>query len=152
MKRHSVLVATGVVALAALLPPAEATPAPPSAVTVMVRDQALAFDARTVVLQLDRNGTATVTWRWETTSTRPHNVEADDGTFNSHPGCSGGGYYGFDPGVASCGLTGLTTYRQTFRRAGVYRYHCAVHGGPENGMAGTVVVKAPPGKRSKRGR
>lgn len=122
--------------------PAAAAPAPPpSTATVMVKDSL--FVAPSVTLQLDGSGKATVTWQWESTSTRPHNVRDDAKAFDSHPACSGSG-----AGVAQCGLTGVTSFKQTFTKAGTYRYHCAVHGGPKSGMAGTIVVKAAP--RAKR--
>lgn len=130
----------GIAALALLSVPASAAPPLPSTATVTVRDNA--FVAPSVTLQLDKAGKATVTWQWETTSTRPHNVRDDAKRFDSHPACGGGA------GVVQCGLTGATTFRQTFTRPGTYTYHCAIHGAPRSGMAGTVVVKAAPrGKR-----
>lgn len=130
---------------------ASAAPPPPSTASVVLQDSPLSFKAKVVVLTLDKGGrgTATVTWTWDTTSTRPHNVEADDSSFNSHPGCnSGGGFYGADTSLAACGFTAASSFTQTFRKPGVYRYHCAVHGGAGGaGMAGMVVVKGPPLKR-----
>lgn len=129
------------------LAPAQAGPVPPNATTVTLRDGTLSFDSKAVTLQLGKDGLATVTWQWETTSTRPHNVRSDDMSFDSHPAC-GSSTTGVPTGLAQCGYTGMTTFRQTFRKPGTYRYHCVVHGSPRKGMAGTVVVKpAPRGKR-----
>lgn len=144
MTRRTCLLAAAVLPVVGLLPSAAAAPALPSEATVVLKDSPLSFQAATVVLQLNKQGTASVTWRWDTASTRPHNVEDDKGTFNSHPGCGDEGFYGLGTGVASCGFTAATTFTQTFRQAGTYRYHCAIHGGPGEGMAGTVVVKAQP--------
>lgn len=138
---RSVLVAC-LLPLAALAPGAQAAPSLPTTVTVQVKDSPLSFDGKMVVLQLGKDGTAQVTWQWERTSTRPHSVQADDGSFDSHPGCGGPGVYGLGTGLAMCGFTGTTSFRQTFRKAGVYRYHCAIHGGPRAGMSGTVTVIA----------
>ena len=137
MTRPALLVAL-VLPLVALLPAAEAAPAPVSSATVTLKDAPFSFEAKTVRLVLGRDGTAKVTWKWDTTSMRPHNVEADNKSFNSHPGCAGS-----VPGLANCGYTQLTTYTQTFSKAGTYRYHCAVHGSAGAGMAGTVIVTAP---------
>ena len=144
MTRRPLLVLAALAPVVGLLPSASAAPAPPSEATVVLRESPLSFEAKTVVLQLSKDGTATVTWKWDTTSTRPHNVEDDKGTFNSHPGCGDSGYYGVGGGVESCGFTAATTFTQTFRKAGTYRYHCAIHGGPGEGMAGTVVVQSAP--------
>lgn len=144
MIRRTLLFTAALVPVVGLLPSASAAPPPPSEATVVVKDSPLAFEAKTVVLQLSKQGTATVTWKWDTNSLRPHNVEDDKGTFNSHPGCGDAGFYGLGTGVANCGFTAVTTFTQTFRKAGTYRYHCAIHGGPGQGMAGTVVVKAAP--------
>jgi plastocyanin len=140
-----ILVLTAVlVPVVGLLPAASAAPAPASEATVVLKDSPLSFEAKTVVLQLSKQGAATVTWKWDTSSIRPHNVEDDEGTFDSHPGCGDEGFYGLGTGAASCGFTAATTFTQTFRKAGTYRYHCAIHGGPGDGMAGTVIVKAAP--------
>ena len=149
MIRRPLLLSAVLLPVAGLLPPASAAPAPPSEATVVLRDSPLSFEAKTVVLQLSEQGTARVTWKWDTTSTRPHNVQDDKGSFNSHPGCGDEGFYGLGTGVTNCGFTAATTFTQTFRKAGTYRYHCAIHGGPGQGMAGTVVVKAAPRARGR---
>ncbi len=151
MTRRPLLFAAAVVPLLGMLPSASAAPAPPpSEATVLVKDSPLSFDAKTVVLQLDTRGTATVTWKWDTTSTRPHNVVHDQGGFNSHPGCGDPGYYGVSTGLAHCGYTAITSFKQTFRKPGTYRYHCGVHGAPGVGMTGTVIVKARPAAAKRR--
>ena len=63
-----------------------------------------------------------VCWAWAgTTST--HNVKADDGSFTSGPPADRG------------------TFQRTFATPGTYTYHCQVHGSPNAGMRGTVVVR-----------
>ena len=52
---------------------------------------------------------------------------------------SGQGY--FNSGLLRAGVT-ATTYDLTFDTAGTYRYYCAVHGDPESGMIGDIVVEA----------
>lgn len=151
MIRRSLLLVAALVPVVGLLPSASAAPPPPpSEATVLVKDAPLSFAAKNVVLQLDKQGRATVTWKWEMTSTRPHNVEDAKGTFNSHPGCGGTGIYGLPTGLAQCGFTGVTTFTQTFRKAGTYSYFCRIHGSAGSGMAGTVVVKAAPVAAKKR--
>ena len=133
---RTALIAALVLPVVALLPTAEAAPAPASSATVVVKDNV--FEASAVRLVLGPDGTAKVTWKWDTTSSRPHSVTADDKSFNSHPGCASA-----VPGLAFCGYSTATSFSQTFRKAGTYRYHCSIHGGPGSGMAGTVVVTAP---------
>lgn len=115
----------------------------------MIRRSLLLVAALVPVVGLLPSASA-VTWKWETTSTRPHNVEDDKGAYNSHPGCGGPGFYGLGTGLAQCGFTGATSFEQVFRKPGTYRYHCAIHGSPGSGMAGTVVVKAAPAPAKKR--
>lgn len=75
----------------------------------------------------------TVQWRHE--GSLPHSVTADDGSFDSHPGCSTGG--------GLCMQNGQL-FTHTFEELGAFRYYCRVHGGPGgSGMAGVVEV-APP--------
>lgn len=149
MTRRTLLLTAVLAPGLGLLPSAAAAPSPPSEATVVLKDSTLSFEARTVVVQLDRRGLATVTWRWDTASVRPHSVQEDSGAFDSHPGCGDSGFYGLGTGVARCGYTAATTFTHTFRRAGTYRYHCAVHGSPGQGMAGTVIVKGPPTPRKR---
>lgn len=63
---------------------------------------------------------ATVIWDWADT-TLPHNVVADDGTFDSGEATA-------DPD---------TEYMFTFEEAGEYSYLCEIHG---TAMAGTITV------------
>ena len=148
MSRRALLVVSCLVPVVAAVPIALAAPAAPLPNAAVVNVVDSSFESKTIVLQLGKDGKATVDWRWSRQSMRPHNVQADNGSFNSHPGCSGGsGLYGAPTGLAKCGYTGVTTYKQTFTKPGVYRYHCAIHGGAGKGMAGSVVVKAAPVKR-----
>lgn len=144
MSRRAVVVVTAALPTLLLLVPASAAPAPSSA-TVVLKDSPLSFVNKNVVVTLAA-GTARVRWQWDTTSTRPHSVKADDGSFDSHPGCNtGGGYYGYGAvtSLAACGYGGTTTFTQTFHKPGLYRYYCAVHGAEHGqGMSGTVLVKA----------
>jgi len=66
---------------------------------------------------------------WTNTGTAPHSVTADDGSFDSSPGC---------PGNINACIQGGGTYTHTFSTAGTFGYHCKVHAG----MAGTVIVQA----------
>lgn len=141
MTRRILLLIAAALPAVALLPAASAAP-PPSAATVMVKDSF--YESKVVALTLAK-GKATVTWKWDTMSVRPHNVQADNDSFNSHPECNtGGGFYGLDTSISGCGFTAATTFTQTFTKPGLYRYFCTVHGGTNGaGMAGTVLVKAP---------
>jgi LPXTG-motif cell wall-anchored protein len=71
-----------------------------------------------------------VTWTYPSSGSSIHSVTADDGSFNSSPGCPGN--------VNACMGPG-DTYRHTFSSAGTFPYHCLVHG---FAMSGTVVVQA----------
>lgn len=69
---------------------------------------------------------------WTHTGGNPHSVTADDGSFDSHPGCSAG---------IGCMSRG-DTFSVTFDEPGSYAYYCRVHGAPGGvGMSGTVVVE-----------
>lgn len=78
---------------------------------------------------IDAGGTVT----WTQSGSLPHTVTADDGSFDSHPDCSGG---------TDCMSTG-DTFAHTFDEPGEYAYYCRIHGGPGGvGMSGVVVVTA----------
>ncbi len=72
---------------------------------------------------------------WSNSSGIPHNVTADDGSFQCANGCND---TGGDPTPS-----GSWTASRTFTAAGVVHYHCQVHGFE---MTGTVTVQgqAPP--------
>jgi LPXTG-motif cell wall-anchored protein len=77
----------------------------------------------------------TVTWIHDSTST-PHTVTADNGSFDSSPGCPAS--------IPAC-LGAGSTYQHTFTQAGTFAYHCKIHGAAGGiGMAGTIVVVAAP--------
>jgi plastocyanin len=61
-----------------------------------------------------------VCWTW---SGMPHTVKADDGSFSSGPPRPSG------------------SFKRTFPAAGTFGYHCQVHGSPQGGMRGEVVVQ-----------
>ena len=90
------------------------------AATVTVSMQNVAYSPQQVTIAVGD----TVTW----TNDDPfaHSVTADDGSFDSSPGCPGGAC--IDPGG---------TYSHTFTSAGTFTYHCRIHG---SAMTGTVVV------------
>lgn len=80
-------------------------------------------------ITVDAGGSVT----WTQTGSLPHTVTADDGSFDSHPDCSGG---------ENCMAAG-DTFAQTFDTPGTYPYYCRIHGGPGGvGMSGVVVVTA----------
>lgn len=61
-----------------------------------------------------------------------HSITADDGSFDSHPGC------GFS--TDRCMKEG-DTYSRTFKKVGRFPYYSKLHGGPRGeGMAGAIVV------------
>src|SRR6516162_8568612 len=69
----------------------------------------------------------TVTWIHDSTST-PHTVTADNGSFDSSPGCPAS--------IPAC-LGAGSTYQHTFTQAGTFAYHCKIHGAAGGiGMAG----------------
>lgn len=72
----------------------------------------------------------TVVWDYPSSGGSVHSVTADDGSFNSSPGCPGNTDACMQPG---------DSYSHTFSSAGSFSYHCEVHG---FSMAGTVVVEA----------
>ena len=69
---------------------------------------------------------------WTNNDAAGHGVAADDGSFDSHPGCGSLG------GV--CMRKG-ETFSHTFSTPGTFAYYCKAHGGPGGkGMAGSVTV------------
>ena len=64
-----------------------------------------------------------------------HNVAADDGSFRCAQSCSGSGG---DPNSV------LWSSTVTLATPGTLGYHCEVHGGPGQGMFGTITVQAAP--------
>lgn len=62
-----------------------------------------------------------VCWTWSSITT--HNVKSNDGSFTSGPPDDEG------------------NFQRTFATPGTYIYHCQVHGDPNSGMRGTVVVR-----------
>lgn len=99
------------------------TAAPAMAASVDMND-ALQYVPATVTIAAGDSVT------WTNVGTAPHSVTADDGSFNSSPGCPGN--------INSCiGAGG--TYTHTFSSAGTFAYHCLVHGAA---MSGTVIVQA----------
>jgi plastocyanin len=70
---------------------------------------------------------------WTSSGAAPHSVTADDGSFDSHPECTG-----TDP--SKCLGMGQA-FRRTFATPGRFLYHCRVHGDVAGaGMSGVVVV------------
>jgi plastocyanin len=72
----------------------------------------------------------TVVWSYPSSGGTVHSVTADDGSFDSSPGCPNN--------ISACIQPG-DSYSHTFSSAGSISYHCSVHG---FAMAGTVVVEA----------
>jgi plastocyanin len=71
---------------------------------------------------------------WSQTGSAPHSVTADDGSFDSSPGCKND--------TTKC-LQAGSDYSRAFPKAGRYQYYCVIHGAKGGvGMAGTVVVEA----------
>jgi LPXTG-motif cell wall-anchored protein len=66
---------------------------------------------------------------WTNNGAAPHTVTADNGSFDSSPGCPAN--------VDACMQPG-DTYSHTFSAAGTFGYSCKVHG---QSMSGTVVVQ-----------
>lgn len=72
---------------------------------------------------------------WEQSGSAPHNVKADDGSFDSSPGCSGAN-------TGAC-LGKGDTFERTFDAPGRVPYFCVIHGAAGGiGMSGVVVVGA----------
>jgi plastocyanin len=73
---------------------------------------------RTPVLRIEPGATVA----WDNGGRAPHDVTADDGSWASAQ---------LEPGAE---------FEHTFDEPGLYPYHCTLHGGPERGMTGVVVV------------
>lgn len=87
-----------------------------------------AFDPKQVEVGVGE----TLTWVNEDDED-PQSVTADDGSFDSHPGCSAGK-------AGQCMGPG-DKFRFTFRRPGRFPYYSRTEGGPGGqGMSGVVVV------------
>jgi plastocyanin len=101
-----------------------AYPDPEATNTVLVLNDPR-FDPATITV----NAGNTINWFWPVGSAG-HNIVPDDG---NAPATSG----------APASYPKYLSF--TFANPGVYRYHCAVHGGPGGvGMAGSVTVLPPP--------
>jgi len=68
-----------------------------------------------------------------------HNAVADDGSFRCAKGCDGDGHNGSGNANRDNWIASVT-----FARPGTVGYFCEVHGAPNQGMYGTIVVRAPP--------
>jgi LPXTG-motif cell wall-anchored protein len=66
---------------------------------------------------------------WTNNGAAPHTATADNGSFDSSPGC---------PANVDACLQPGDTYSHTFSAAGTFGYFCKVHG---QSMSGTVVVQ-----------
>jgi plastocyanin len=107
------------------LPSPTATSTPQGTNVVTVADNEFRPPEVTIVA-----GTEVV---WTSTGAAPHSVTADDGSFDSHPECTG-----TDP--SKCLGTGQA-FRHTFATPGRFPYHCHVHGDAGGaGMSGILVV------------
>jgi plastocyanin len=75
-----------------------------------------------------------VTWVYQDTSGQPHNAIADDGSFDSNPGCAGAD-------TSKCMSIKGQKFSHTFAKAGTYPYYCSIHGQKGGfGMSGVVEV------------
>lgn len=71
---------------------------------------------------------------WEHIGNQPHTVTADDGAFDSSPGC---------PSDTSKCMQNGNTFEQVFSAAGRIPYYCKVHGGAGGiGQSGVIIVEA----------
>jgi plastocyanin len=112
----------------ALLTAGQVTAGASSAADVIVSDNF--FQPKTITVQ------AGSTVLWEQQGNLPHNVEADDGTWNSHPACT--------PAVGGSCMDDGDTYSRAFPEPGTFAYFCRVHGGAGGvGMSGTIRVVEP---------
>lgn len=101
----------------------------PMTASVVIEGNAFVNDTVTILVG------GTVTWTHNDGSTS-HTVTADDGSFDSSPGCSSP-----LPPVPPAGdcLTQGESFSTTFATAGTFTYHCKLH----SGMVGEVVVVEP---------
>lgn len=81
-----------------------------------------------------------VRWTHMDGMTVPHNVAADDGSFDSNPNCDSTVPVGV-PASQVC-MVGGQSYVHLFGKVGTFTYKCRVHA--SMGMTGTVVVLAHP--------
>ena len=72
---------------------------------------------------------------WEQQGNAPHNVGADDGSWDSHPACT--------PSVPGSCMRDGDTYSRAFPETGTFGYYCKIHGSPGSGMFGTIRVVEP---------
>lgn len=86
------------------------------AATVDVTISGFSFSPREVRIQ------AGDTVRWTNGTGVPHDVVADDNSFNS-------------------GISANFTFQRTFNSAGEFGYFCSLHGSPGQGMFGRVIVQ-----------
>ncbi|MEA3143681.1 MAG: hypothetical protein QOG31_1005 [Thermoplasmata archaeon] len=75
-----------------------------------------------------------VKWTHQDGATVPHNVVADDGSFDSNPNCDSTVPVGIP--LAQVCMVGGSTYTHLFDKVGTVAYKCRVH----SGMTGTVHV------------
>ena len=80
---------------------------------------------------------AGTTVTWVQTGAAPHNIVADDGSYDSHPDCLSD--------IGSCMARG-DEYSMTFDEPGEYPYYCVIHGRPGAlddpvNMAGMIIVE-----------
>lgn len=114
-------------------PPAGFTPSPTPtatgspAATAMVDVGDNFFEPQKLTIQ------AGVTVVWEHIGNAPHTVTADDGSWDSSPGCP--------EDISKCMQNG-DTFRQAFEVPGEVPYYCKIHGAPGGiGQAGTITVE-----------
>ena len=102
-----------------------AVQAPAGAAAVGVTIEDIQFAPPSVTI------TAGDTVTWSDAGFASHSVTADDGSFDSSPGCP-----------TAC-LTNGQTFSRQFDAPGTFAYHCKIHGGNGGvGMSGVVIVQA----------
>ncbi len=120
-RRHAVRIRSVAALLAAAFVLTMASGGPALAASVTIGDNF--YSPNSVTISVGQS----VPWTYISGSTI-HSVTADNGSFNSSPGCPGD--------VNACMHPG-DSYSHTFSTAGTFSYHCLVHG---FAMSGTVVV------------